>query len=145
MKTRKDIAERVRRQAEIWSENSFHGSPTSLSGTCAVCSAALALQFAKEGHKASIVVMKGKSDSHCFVYSGGQVYDITATQFWEVPKVYMPNDFKRYGLMVWESCGKKKFIKHFSTNNIKAFQSLVERWRASPTTMNIEQLLSCEP
>ena len=144
MKTREEIAEKVRLQAEAYAPTTFtYINPTTLKNSCTVCSAALATLFEKEGYRSFIIVVDGTLNGHCFVYSDSQVYDITATQFWSVPKVYTPLDFKRYMKEVINLCGDKTIIRHFPAKNLRAFKHFVDKWAICPTPYNITKLLSC--
>lgn len=145
METRRKIAQRVRHQAELWAVNNCRVNPATLNRACAVASAALALRFIAEGYRASIVVMDGSKEGHCFVYSGGKVYDLTATQFWNVARVHTPRNFVNYGKKVVRRCGHNPWFRHFSTNQVKSFQflPLLEDWTIPPTEQNINAILSC--
>lgn len=88
MKTQMQIAETVRSKAEkSWDLCPDCPSPATLACMCAIVSMALARSFRKHGYTARLVEgtfrhSKYSIDSgHCWVISGGKIWDLTATQF----------------------------------------------------------------
>lgn len=107
--TRAQIARKVRRNVEQWAAGDSYlidpdtkgfddfidiacVDPDDLGCACAIASMALAKSFKAWGYPARVV--RGQyggreydGDDHCWVVSGDEIYDITATQFGERTKV----------------------------------------------------------
>lgn len=78
LKIRKEICEEIRARAVVMSKNKR------LNCWCAICATAIAKAFDKEGFEAIIRIgqfFNDPDDNHCWVYSEGKNYDVTAQQF----------------------------------------------------------------
>lgn len=83
-KTQTTICKEIRARAVVISKNKR------LNCWCAICATAIARAFDKEGFEALIRIgqfFSGPDDNHCWVYSEGKNYDVTALQF---DKRYQP-------------------------------------------------------
>ncbi len=98
--TKRQIAVKVRKFLEKHAEILCDGSDDELSCMCAIASTALAFFFTKYGYKVQVwagIAIDGTWINHCWCVSNSKIWDITATQFGDYPKVYVTSlDDKDY-------------------------------------------------